>query len=213
MELLERRLRDEGLDVRTRWYRPGYSPELDALRRVVRSLRAEALPPPGPSEKRNQVFQSRRVQLGWTTVAFMDAVLQYVLKLRAELLLGRVVIFDRYVFDAALDLELKSPALRLNAFDLHAWLSAVAPTPALALLLTLPEDEVRRRVEEKNEPFPDPPEVRAKRYGRYEEWKANDAFTVIDASGSIEEVHAEIWRHVLRTIPSVSPAQRATVEA
>ena len=96
-------LRADGRHVHTLWMRPGYSPELDALRRIIRKIRPGTLPTPGASDRRAEVFSRPAVQRAWAAVALNDLLLQYAIKLRAWLAGGATVVCDRYLPDARID--------------------------------------------------------------------------------------------------------------
>ena len=54
IELLEAHLRKQGKDPQRMWHRPGYSPELDLLRSMIRKIRPGSIPAPGESKEREQ---------------------------------------------------------------------------------------------------------------------------------------------------------------
>ena len=60
------------------------------------------------------------------------------------------------------------------------------------LVLMLPHEEMLRRMAIKKEPFPDPVEVRDARYRAYVELSQRKDATVIDAGGTIEQVHQSV---------------------
>lgn len=196
LDLLEEALVRVGVDVRRRWFRPGYSAELDALRKLIRSVRPNAIPAPGRSETRARTFARPSVQVAWATAAIFDTLLQYGAKLRRDLARGHTMLFNRYVLDAALDLQLAAPSLGVDATSHRRWLEAVCPTPDVAFLLTLAPEEALRRMSAKDEPFPDPPDVRALRHACYDSWAKSGSLTVIDASGPAQRVHDDVWRQV-----------------
>ncbi|MGE0328477.1 MAG: hypothetical protein AB7S68_39550, partial [Polyangiaceae bacterium] len=59
------------------WYRPGYSKELDALRRTIRRLRPGAIPAPKDNQARDAAFAKPGVTGAWVAVALADLLLQY----------------------------------------------------------------------------------------------------------------------------------------
>lgn len=128
--------------------------------------------------------------------AILDGILHYGVRVRRLAATNDLLICDRYVTDALLDLEYAFPEQPLFiAAARRAF--AVAPRPDLAFLLHLDDDALNARAETKREPFPDPENTRAKRRQRYRELAASGDFVVIDASRSAEEVHASIWSHLI----------------
>lgn len=193
--LLRRALESTGERPTVLWFRPGYSPLLDNLRRVVRWLRPAALPTTKDPEARARVFGSARVQRIWAAAALVDAVLQYAVGARWSLLWGRTVICDRYVEDAVLDLRLRFPELGVERWSMTRLLGALAPKPFVRLLLAIPHQEMLRRMVIKNEPFPDPPDVRDQRYLEYLRF-VDRGYAVVDGARPVDEVHRDVWRLV-----------------
>ncbi len=196
IERLAARLRRCGLEPIVSWHRPGYSPELDALRRMVRRFRRGALPPPGPSRARERAFSRPGVRRAWVAVALVDTAAQHLLKVRAHLAAGRVVICDRGLEDARLDLSLRFPELEPLLGRTFPLLRRLAPRPDLELMLLVSSEEATRRSEAKGEPFPDPPEVREARARAYRRLADTGRCDVVDAGGRIEQVEAQIWERV-----------------
>jgi dTMP kinase len=190
LDALERWLADEGVSMTRLWYRPGYSSALNRVRDAVRALRPSALPPPGPSKERDRVFARPGVQGAWITMAIVDSIAQYALRVRAALARHEVVLCDRYIDDAVFDFELRFP--QVPAGSLRRVLRAVSPRPDLAVLLVLPWDEVMRRLTLKDEPFPDPIEQRRKRYQGYQQLAASGDYLVVDATRSVESIQEEL---------------------
>ncbi len=194
IERLVARFRELGQEPVVLWHRPGYSPELDAARRWVRGLLGRGVvPPPGPSARRERAFGRPGVRRAWLAVALLDTLAQHALKVRAHLAAGRVVICDRGLDDARLDLTLRFP-------DLAGWVEAswpgiraVSPRPALRIMLLVEPGEALRRSEAKGEPFPDPPEVRHRRGQAYRKLAASGGYEVVDTTGPIEGVGEQIW--------------------
>jgi thymidylate kinase len=191
IEALATALRSAGQPTVVLWYRPGYSRELDALRRLVRRLLRGA-PPPGHSEERDRILARPGVSRAWVLAALLDVVLQYGCKVRWWRLTGRNVVCDRYVDDALLDLELHFPTLHAGGWLLTRLTVATAAKPDVALLLTAPFAVLEQRLATKNEPFPDPPELRARRAVGYDELVRRGAHTVIDTTPISSAVTAAV---------------------
>ncbi len=56
----------------------------------------------------------------------------------------------------------------------------------------VPFEEAKQRSEAKDEPFPDPPDMRAARHAEYEALTTDPRFVVLDASLPSEEIAAKI---------------------
>jgi thymidylate kinase len=192
IELLESALHEEGLSVAQLWYRPGYSNELDALRKLVRELMPKALPTVADSRAREAVFKSPGVSGAWIAMSLADTLLQYALKLRVLLASYDAVICDRYLEDAALDFALRFPDAGVENSLWFGGLRLLSPQPDVRLLFHISYEEMLRRMKSKQEPFPDPPAVRRSRFEAYQKLADNRSFHTIDASSSIESVHRKV---------------------
>ena len=204
IELLRQYFISQGKTVTVFWYRPGYSNELqktkDILKFGFRKLR----------KHQNNASNTHTIQPNaeikttphqvpapiWLTTALMDTATQWTLKLRYLESKFDVVICDRYVEDAKLDLRMKFPHLYWPNFVLSAC-EKLFPKPDCSLLLWLPYEEMLRRVDEKNEPFPDDAQTRKMRYRAYEIMADDDAYTLIDTSGTKASTQAKILQTVL----------------
>ena len=202
LELLEARLRAEGHRVRTLWFRPGYSKELDGLRAAVRRVRPGALPRSdgADSQRRDEVFQKPTIRRSWVAMALADSLVQYAFKLRTWIARGDVVLCDRYLWDSEMDLRLRFPELKEPVRRAMKGLDVLCPKPDLALLLVLSMEAASQRMAQKDEPFPDPEETRHDRYHRYMSLASSGKFAVIDAEGSRDDVAELIWRQVCASL-------------
>jgi len=196
IQLLEHFLHNSGRKVTAFWFRPGYSKEMDTIRHIIRQVFPGALPTAANRKTREIIFNRAGVGKTWLIMAMIDMFLQYSLKLRLMQRLQKAVICDRYLADAALDLALRFPNLRVREWPSFRLLEVLAPRPDVALLLVLPMHEVLRRMAIKNEPFPDTTAVREQRFVAYKSLAQSGNFTVIDATMSIKSVHAAILQCV-----------------
>lgn len=219
IRLLQEYLISKGKSCTVLWYRPGYSKEMQKCKDVVRRVHglyrlcrrlperwfkphaeSEAVVNGGESSagevdvKRLEALADEPLRLPpplWLITAFIDTVFQWGVKLRALEARYDVVICDRYFEDARLDIAFKYPEYMMSE-ALFAPLKKAMPKPDVALLLWLPYEVVCQRALSKNEPFPDSPTARAMRYRAYEFLADDGEFSVIDATGSVEETHRQI---------------------
>lgn len=193
IDLLVDALRNQGLSVAEFWYRPGYSPELDTLRSWIRRRSPDTLPAPGrASVGREEAFSRAGVSQAWVAVALCDMALQYAVKLRTLLTMHDVVICDRYLADAALDFEMRFPDMEVPDSVWFHLVKSVCPQPDLNIVLTISHEEMLARMEIKQEPFPDPPETRDRRFDAYMALADSPGVEAIDAEQEIEQVHRDI---------------------
>jgi len=196
LQLLLERARCCGWRASSMWYRPGYSDELDALRGLVRRIRPSVLPPPGRSSRREAVFAKRGVSEAWLAVAVVDACAQYGLRVRYLAAKNDLLICDRYVHDAILDIDLAFP----NNVDLRSsarWaLARCAPSPDVAILLVGDDVMLDCRARLKNEPFPDREDALKLRRSLYRALAGSGRFVVVDAGDDEQAVHRALWASV-----------------
>lgn len=201
IELLRQYFVSHGMRCAVFWYRPGYSRELqwckDRVRPLLRKVRSRK------SQTTAAGAQNKDPRIPapvWVTAAFFDAVFQWAAKLRILMCRNDVVICDRYIDDARLDIAFKYPDFILGD-PLFAPLSHLIPKPDLHILLWLPYEEMIARATRKNEPFPDDPQTRRLRYRAYGFMSDLPKMSVIDASGSVEQTHGRILDEVRRICP------------
>jgi thymidylate kinase len=192
IKLLHNHMESLGEKVRVFWYRPGYSREMDWLRSTFRKLSPGSLPIYSEGKKRDAVFSKPGISNAWLLMAFIDAFVQYAIKIRYWRLIGYNVICDRYIQDAVIDLRIRFPSHGKSINRGYNILAFFAPKPAVRFVLSIPETEAILRMEEKNEPFPDSPEVRNLRLLEYKKLVASEGYIVINGIDSVENIHNKI---------------------
>jgi thymidylate kinase len=197
IELLDTELRQGGQRVRTFWYRPGYSPQLDKLRALVRRTSPQLLPTSNSPQERKEIFSRSGVSVSWVAMALADMLIQYGAKLRAMMALSDVVICDRYIFDAVIDFQLRFPDFAIGRQNWFDSFRKLLPQPDISFLLVISEIEMIRRMELKNEPFPDSAETRDNRFNAYMELRQRCDIVVVDADQPAEDVHGRIISQVV----------------
>jgi thymidylate kinase len=87
----------------------------------------------------------------WSYLVATDMVWSYFLRVRLPLFLGKVVVCDRYVFDAAAEMEGSlAPSDRINRLAIRLML-ALSPKPDTAYLLDVSEEACAQRKSENTE--------------------------------------------------------------
>ncbi len=200
IRLLKQSLEQGGRTVCVRWLRPGYGPELDWARATIRTFRPGAMPHQHVSDRqraaRQQAFARPAVRATWRRLACADALLQWGMKVRLELMAGRVVIADRWWEDALLDLDFRFPGDHIEQRLSVRSVTHLLPTPHHRFLLMVPPDISAERCAQKNEPYPDDVQQRARRYTAYRQLASAGTHTVIDATQSVETVHRHLCNAV-----------------
>jgi dTMP kinase len=174
------------------WYRPGYSGRLQSIKDLLRGRRPGRHPASSNAQPPVDTLTRPSVRRVWIVVALVDALIEW--GVRVRWLRRRIdrVIYDRYVDDGILDLEFRFPELDVTRWWLTRVVRKCAPRPDLQIMLLLSWEETLQRIEEKDEPFPDPLETRRKRFDAYRALADTGRYRVIDASGTPVEVHHRV---------------------
>lgn len=191
------------------WTRGGYTPLFNRLKEVVRRLsRGKAIPNAGPSNQRTQNFGRPAVRKVWLTVAILELFWIYGVQVRWWQVKGKVVICDRYLDDTLLDFQQNFPQENIITWGLWRFLRLVAAKADVTFLLLVPVEESVKRSQQKNEPFPDSPEVLTWRLARYQQLAKQRAWQMIDGRRPLFEIAAEIQQIVEQKtkLPSAIPA-------
>lgn len=193
VEALER----SGRAARAFWFRPGYSAELNAARKLVRTLWRGALPRVDEDpEARARAFAAPGVAKTWAALAAADTLLQLGAKVRYWLSRGEVVVCDRYLGDAELDLVLKfGESGTRHVRKALSVARLVCPAPDVAFVLHVSPEEAERRLALKQEPFPESLADRARRRQAYTQVLENGG-EVLLADLDVGELHARVWQRV-----------------
>ncbi len=214
IELLRQYFISIGKSCTVFWYRPGYSNEMQDLKKVIRPLldstcyikrgfdkwrgreKNESIAGAADDAKSAEAPKKHTVPAPlWLSTAIIDTAVQWGLKLRWLCRKYDVVICDRYIEDAKLDLMLKYPQYTWTDSTMQM-LAKALPKPDRAFLLWIPADEMMKRAEIKQEPFPDDDHTRQMRYRAYEFVAEQDNIILIDAARSVDETHREMLGHL-----------------
>lgn len=198
IERLGSRLEKHGKKIARLWGRGGYTPGFEWLKTFLRAVSGRRLPPPGKSSTREARISSPRIQKLWLTIALLDMIFYWGLYLRLRMLLGYVVICDRYIGDTYLDFLHNFPDSGFQNYWLWHILRRVVPVPDSSFVLWLPVSDALERLSEKNEPFPDDKATLAWRLKMYLD---SDVFNEtnnckIDCRQDIEVISEKIYSQV-----------------
>lgn len=183
-------LEERGEKCRIIHSRGGYTPVLEWLKTLLRSDKGGSVQE--QAEYRETVHSSsgKRKLLLWLSI--FDLGMYYGVWFRLVELFGTRVLADRYFWDSLIDFRMKYPE-----FDFENWLvwrvaKAIYLKPEQSVIYTIPAELSMYRSALKNEPWPEPVEVRQDRIERYmKEIELGRWQHVIDATGTIDEVYAE----------------------
>jgi dTMP kinase len=137
-----------GLKVHYFWNRAGTSIFMTLFNTAGKALlgkRIKIQGKPGVAGRRERL-RNPVIRFIWSYVAAADILISYFLQVRLPLFFGRIVVCDRYIFDAAAEMECSlMPNDRLSRLAIKLML-ALAPKPDFAYLLDISEETyVQRR--------------------------------------------------------------------
>lgn len=190
IDLLVKKLEAEGKKSEVIWSRGGYTPGVDFLKKIIRggktTTKEERLE---QSAKVNENPKKRKLLF---LASLMDLWRFYTISLRIKGI-GKTIICDRYIWDTYIDFKMKYPEYD---FEHGFWWrltlkTMVKPEPSFCLFI--PAEVSMYRSSLKDEPFPEPIEVRRERIDWYMRELKNKRWQYeIDATKPIQEVFQSI---------------------
>lgn len=191
-ELLVTRLPELGFQPVTLWTRLGYTAGMERLKALARRFLGRKIPRRGETEKRNRAMRKGMVRNLWLGLAAVDLLISCGVRVRLSSRHGGVVICDRHIWDALIDRRMYHPDSSWIDTVIQGGYRLLGRRPDRAFLLQLPLDVARVRSEGKDEPFPDPLEVRETRHREYTELTGSGGLHVLDATQTPEAIVSEI---------------------
>lgn len=174
------------------WTRGGNTPGVAFLKSALRKLSPVRLPPPGRSSERDRLLAKPRVQTLWIYLAILELYWIYGIYIRWQLMIGRIVLCDRYLEDTLIDFTIMFPKRDVGAWFFWRGLKTIAPSPRASFFLKIPLDTSFERCNSKFEPFPDTEEEKVKRYELYLSHFNDLDYVVIDGTRSASILSREI---------------------
>lgn len=183
-------LRGKGKRCKVIHSRGGYTPVLEFFKTLIRRDKK------GSAEDhenyRAEVHGSpkKRKLLLWLSIA--DLGFYYGIWFRLVELFGTTVLADRYFWDSYIDFQMKYPELDFERWFIWKIAKAIHKKPKHSIIYTIPAELSMYRSTLKDEPWPEPVEVRRDRIERYMTEIGKGRWnSVIDATPSIDEVFSE----------------------
>tara|TARA_B100000787_G_scaffold117628_1_gene87978 strand:+ start:1612 stop:2268 length:657 start_codon:yes stop_codon:yes gene_type:complete len=199
IDLLSKEFKNRNKKNMIFWSRGGYTPGFQLLKDIIRKVARKKLPKPGFTPQREKALSNPFILKIWLTIAMLDLIFYYSINLRVKSLLGYNIICDRYLMDTNIDFKLAYPNQKTENWVLWKILKTMACKPDYHFVSTIPVEESVIRSKFKFEPFPDSPEVLAKRLVLYNENLNNDSSLIfIDGLRDKNEITQEIDKLVNR---------------
>ena len=170
--------------------RGGYTPLLELIKSIIRP--DKKCTPQEKQHYREAVHSNpqKRKLLLWLSI--FDLGLYYGIWFRIVELFGTRILADRYFGDSYIDFQMKYPELDFESWSVWKLAVKLALRPEISVIYTIPAELSMYRSTLKDEPWPEPIEIRKERIARYEKEIAKGRWQlIIDASGSIQEVFCE----------------------
>lgn len=167
--------------------RGGYTPLLEFFKTLVRKDKAGT--DEDQAKYREEVHKNPRKRKLLLWLSILDLAFYYGIYFRLVEMFGKTILADRYFWDSYIDFYMK-----YSEFDFEKWMvwrfaKAVYLKPKCSIIYTIPAELSVYRSTLKQEPWPEPLEVRRQRIDNYmSEIEKGRWDHVIDATGSIEEV-------------------------
>ncbi len=137
---------------------------------------------------KQSMFRNRFLRAVWRTLTIIDLYITFRMSFRRVARDTRVVILDRYVYDSLIDIDSAFGSGGAEAvMMLDPSLLGLFPKPDAVFLLEIPPEEAMRRKD-------DIPSIvyLQERHGLYEKFAQITGAVRVDATGSIEQVRAEM---------------------
>lgn len=179
--------KEEGRRYKIIHSRVGYTPLLELVKTAIR--KDKGLDKEQKAAYREQVHGNpkKRKLLLWLSVC--DLALYYGVYFRFVELFGTTILADRYFWDSYIDLEMKYPDINYKKWLAWKICKGIYKKPKHSLLYVIPADVSMYRSSLKDEPWPEPVEVRETRINMYMAELENNRWSdVIDATADIETV-------------------------
>jgi dTMP kinase len=134
------------------WSRCASSGPYRLLRATGRLLLRRGEEDSRPWVDRKVSLSSPLRRTAWVYIVVLDLLWQYLIRVRLPLLRGRVVVCDRYAWDAAAELEASlAPRDRASRLAVRLLL-ALSPRPNISFLLRAPDPVLAQRKQEQTDP-------------------------------------------------------------
>lgn len=170
--------------------RGGYTPMLEWFKTLIRSDKGGSAQDHAQYREAVHGSPKKRKLLLWLSI--FDLGLYYGIWFRLVELFGTTVLADRYFEDSRIDFRMKYPEFNFEKWLVWKFAEAIYKKPTHSVIYTIPAEVSMYRSTLKDEPWPEPVEVRRDRIERYQkEIELGRWQHVIDATGTIEEVYQE----------------------
>jgi len=193
INLVKSYLEEKGYNVRVVWSRGGYTPGIEALKKIARRRNGKRLEEQTKDErvaKMNREPQGGKLLL-WLSIA--DLVRYWGFTFKGLSKGKNVLLCDRYIWDTQIDFKLKYKKIDFEKWLIWKLLQKVYRKPDCSFVLIVTPEESVRRSSLKFEPFPESENKRELRLNKYiEAIKSKRWQYEVDCMRPIDEIKNEI---------------------
>jgi thymidylate kinase len=197
-ELLLKAFGECDLDARRVWSRGGSSRLTDAVIGLVRpflpkkDLDTQSETRDAKTKRKGVWLQNPLLRFGWLSLVVFDLLVSYWARVLPHLLQGRVVVGDRYTYDALVELVTLTGRRSLLFSAAARLLMTLSPRPQLAYFLDVPVDEASARKPEEL------PSLLVRQSVLFRDMASAWSLRVVDAGADLDEVSDQLVRETLR---------------
>ena len=167
--------------------RGGYTPLLEFMKNLIRRDKNASREEQDNYRAAVHASPKKRKLLLWLSI--FDLGLYYGVYFRVLELFGKKILADRYFWDSYIDFLMKYPELDFEKWLVFRLAKSIHKKPSRSIIYVIDSSLSMYRSTLKDEPWPEPKEVREERIGLYmSEIKKGKWMHVIDSSGDIDSV-------------------------
>lgn len=175
--------------------RVGYTPMLEFFKTLIRKDKKATKEEQELYREQIHANSKKRRMLLWLSI--FDMAIYYGIYFRFVEMFGITIMADRYFYDSYIDLRMKYGEIDYESWKVWALCEKIYLKPKYSIIYVIPAEVSMYRSELKDEPWPEPIEVRKQRISEYMKEIDNNRWEkVIDATKSIEEVFEETMEYI-----------------
>lgn len=169
------------------WSRPGYTPGLSLLKRMVRRTQRNRRSARHEYPLRATSFRSTLMRRVWLIASLLDLLWVYCIRVRWNLFRGCLVVCDRYIADARVDMLTYFADDHVESWLLWQLLERFAPQPTHQFLVLVPLEVSLARHVRRGGSITEAADFSSLRLKYYQELAASRSIYTLDGSRPLSE--------------------------
>lgn len=192
IELLKKSLSLKGVKYIIIWGRGGWTPGLEFVKNLVR--KDKNMNEKQKNDYRNSIHASKSKRKILLIGAILDLFFYFGIYYRYLILVGNVLICDRYITDTYIDWKVNYAEFDFEKWFIWKLLLKILPTPNNSILLYINATESSKRCSNKIDDMTENEEIRSKKIDIYTKLKDANLWTnVIDGNDDIDLIAERIY--------------------